>query len=153
MVEVPATAIMAEMFMREVDFCSIGTNDLIQYTMAADRLSADLFELTDPWQPAGLRLINTVVQAAKKCGKPVSICGESASDPYLAQVFVGMGVDSLSMAPNAVPEVGVALEKWDMRHYQDLAQEVLKAEGAHHARRIASDYFAQLKDMEDRMED
>ena len=152
-VEVPATAIMAEMFMREVDFCSIGTNDLIQYTMAADRLSADLFELTDPWQPAGLRLINTVVQAAKKCGKPVSICGESASDPYLAQVFVGMGVDSLSMAPNAVPEVGVALEKWNMRHYQDLAQEVLKAEGAHHARRIASDYFAQLKDMEDRMED
>ena len=147
-VEVPATAIMAEMFMREVDFCSIGTNDLIQYTMAADRLSADLFELTDPWQPAGLRLINSVIEAAKKCGKTVSICGESASDPYLAQVFVGMGVDALSMAPSAVPEVGVVLEKWDMHHYQELSQEVLKAEGAHHARRIAADFFAQLKEDE-----
>lgn len=149
-VEVPATAIMMERFMPEVDFCSIGTNDLAQYTMAADRLSSDLFELTDPWQPAVLRLIDSVIKTANKAGKPVSICGESAGDPYLAQVYVGMGVDSLSMATSSIPEVGVILEKWDYGQYRELAEAVLSAEGAHHARRIAEEYFRRYKELEEK---
>lgn len=150
-VEVPATAIMMERFMPEVDFCSIGTNDLSQYTMAADRLSSDLFELTDPWQPAVLQLINSVIKTANKAGKPVSICGESAGDPYLAQVYVGMGVDSLSMATNSIPEVGVILEKWDYEQYRSLADAVLEAEGAHHARRIAEEFFKRHKELEQKI--
>nr|MCW1092306.1 phosphoenolpyruvate--protein phosphotransferase [Streptococcus anginosus] len=80
---------------------SIGTNDLTQYTMAADRLSANLAEYSDPWQPAPLALIRKVVKAGLRLGKPVGVCGEAAADPLLACVLVGMGVTSLSMASSA----------------------------------------------------
>ena len=81
-----------------VDFLSIGTNDLTQYTMAADRMATDLAHLTDPWQPAVLQLIAITAEAGKQAGKPVGVCGEAAADPLLACVLVGMGITSLSMA-------------------------------------------------------
>ena len=80
MVEVPSVALLAEAFLGEVDFLSIGTNDLTQYTMAADRMSPDLAALTDPWQPAVLRLIAETAAAGKKLAKPVGVCGEAAAD-------------------------------------------------------------------------
>ncbi|RPA19575.1 phosphoenolpyruvate--protein phosphotransferase [Gordonia sp. OPL2] len=109
MVEVPAAAILAPSILAEVDFVSIGTNDLTQYTMAADRMSAELATLTDPWQPAVLALIGMVARAGLEADKPVGVCGEAAADPLLACVLVGMGVTSLSAAPAAAAAVGVRL--------------------------------------------
>ena len=92
-----------------VDFLSIGTNDLTQYTMAADRMATDLAHLTDPWQPAVLHLIAITAEAGKQAGKPVGVCGEAAADPLLACALVGMGITSLSMASAAVSPVGARL--------------------------------------------
>ncbi|HET6733884.1 phosphoenolpyruvate--protein phosphotransferase, partial [Mycobacterium sp.] len=98
MIEVPAAALLAEQILEHVDFLSIGTNDLAQYTMAADRMSADLATLTDPWQPAVLALVAMAVRAGAAAGKPVGVCGEAAADPVLACVLTGLGVTSLSAA-------------------------------------------------------
>ena len=112
MIEVPAAALRAEAILAEVDFVSIGTNDLAQYTMASDRLSGDLTDLLDPWQPAILDLVAATAQAGVRAVKPVGVCGESASDPLMALVLVGLGVTSLSMSPSAVPAV-----RYTLRHH------------------------------------
>jgi phosphoenolpyruvate-protein phosphotransferase (PTS system enzyme I) len=109
MIEVPSAALHADRLLRHVDFLSIGTNDLSQYTLAADRLSADLADLTDPWQPALLALVRTTAEAGQRAGKPVGVCGEAAADPLLACVLVGLGVTSLSCAASAVARVGSKL--------------------------------------------
>ncbi len=111
MVEVPATAILIERFFETTDFVSVGTNDLAQYTMAADRTAAHLSEYADHWQPAVLELIAKVAAAGQAADKPVGICGESAGDPVLACVLVGLGATSLSMAPPALPLVGARLRE------------------------------------------
>lgn len=111
MIEVPAAAINASALLEVADFASIGTNDLAQYTMAADRTSGDLAELNDPWQPAVLRLIAMTAKAAAATGRPVSVCGEAASDPALACVLVGMGIRRLSMAPSALSTVDECLAR------------------------------------------
>jgi phosphotransferase system enzyme I (PtsI) len=92
-----------------VDFLSIGTNDLAQYTFAADRMEAALADLLDPWQPALLDLIARCAAAGRDLAKPVGICGESAGDAGLAPVFAGLGITSLSMSARAVPLVAHAL--------------------------------------------
>ncbi|WP_159926928.1 MULTISPECIES: putative PEP-binding protein [Nocardia] len=109
MIEVPAAALTAEAILRHVDFLSVGTNDLAQYTMAADRMSPALAALTDPWQPAVLALVARTAAAGQRLGKPVGVCGEAAADPALACVLVGFGVGSLSMAAGAVAAVGAGL--------------------------------------------
>jgi phosphotransferase system enzyme I (PtsI) len=109
MVEIPSAALLAARLLEVVDFLSIGTNDLTQYAMAADRMATGLAHLTDPWQPAVLRLIAMTADAGRAAGKPVGVCGEAAADPVLATVLVGMGVTSLSMAPAAVRAVGAQL--------------------------------------------
>jgi phosphoenolpyruvate-protein phosphotransferase (PTS system enzyme I) len=110
MVEVPSAALLADRLLEHVDFLSIGTNDLSQYTMAADRLNSELAGLSDPWQPAVLQLIAATARAGRKAGKPVGVCGEAAADPLLACVLVGLGVTSLSMAVSAIGPVGASLE-------------------------------------------
>ena len=102
MVEVPSAALLAHRMLEVVDFLSIGTNDLTQYTMAADRMATDLAHLTDPWQPAVLQLIAITAEAGRQAGKSVGVCGEAAADPLLACALVGMGITSLSMAAAAV---------------------------------------------------
>jgi phosphoenolpyruvate-protein phosphotransferase (PTS system enzyme I) len=109
MVETPAAALLADRILEVVDFLSVGTNDLTQYAMAADRMATDLAHLTDPWQPAVLRLVAMTAEAGERAGKPVGVCGEAAADPALAVVLVGMGVTSLSMAGAAVRGVGAQL--------------------------------------------
>ena len=101
MVEVPAVAVLGDQFLAEVEFFSIGTNDLTQYTMAADRMSSPLATLTDPWQPAVLHLVKMTADAGKRAGKPVGVCGEAAADPFLACILQGLGITSLSMAASA----------------------------------------------------
>ena len=139
MVEVPAVALLAEEILREVDFVSVGTNDLTQYVMAADRLAPELAHLTDPWQPGVLRLTNFTAQAGKRVGKPVGVCGEAAADPLLACVLVGMGITSLSMAAAAVPAVGVQLEKVTSTDCERAAEAALSATTAADARSAAAE--------------
>lgn len=137
MIEVPAAALTAREVLREVDFVSLGTNDLAQYLFAADRMAGALAELNDPWQPALLRLIAEVGRAGAELGKPVGVCGEAAADPLLAGVLVGLGVTSLSMGATAIPAVGSALGEHPLQTYQETAREVLEAASARKAREIA----------------
>lgn len=109
MIEVPSAALLAERVLRHVDFCSIGSNDLSQYTFAADRMAPSLSNLTDPWQPALLKLIGIVADAGSQVAKPVGVCGEAAADAVLGCVLVGLGVTSLSAAASATPLVGSKL--------------------------------------------
>jgi phosphotransferase system enzyme I (PtsI) len=127
MVEVPSAALLAHRMLEVVDFLSIGTNDLTQYTMAADRMATDLAHLTDPWQPAVLQLIAITAEAGRRAGKPVGVCGEAAADPLLACVLVGMGITSLSMAAAAVRPVGAQLAGASMDECEDAAEAALSA--------------------------
>lgn len=127
MVETPAAALCAEEVLEAVDFASIGTNDLAQYTAAADRLSGSLAGLNDPWQPALLRLVDGLCRAGRALGKPVGICGEAAADPLLAGVLTGMGATSLSMTTAALPAVGAAIAERTTREWTETARRVLAA--------------------------
>ena len=121
MVEVPALALMADQIAPEVDFFSIGTNDLIQYTLAADRTNPELAELATPFQPAIIRLIGTTCRAAAAHGRPVAVCGEAAADPDAAALFVGLGVGELSVSPRAIVAVHAALTGLDPASLRDAA--------------------------------
>ena len=137
MIEVPAAALLADKILEHVDFLSIGTNDLAQYTMAADRMSADLASLTDPWQPAVLALVAMAARAGAAVGKPVGVCGEAAADPLLAAVLVGLGVTSLSMAPAAVAAVGAKLAQVTLEQCRAAAEAVRATSSAAEARAAA----------------
>ncbi|KLO52733.1 phosphoenolpyruvate-protein phosphotransferase [Mycolicibacterium conceptionense] len=137
MIEVPAAALMADKILEHVDFLSIGTNDLAQYTMAADRMSADLASLTDPWQPAVLALVGLAARAGEAAGKPVGVCGEAAADPLLAAVLVGLGVTSLSMAPAAIGAVGARIAQVTLEQCRAAAGAVLDTASAAEAREAA----------------
>jgi phosphoenolpyruvate-protein phosphotransferase (PTS system enzyme I) len=138
MVEVPAAALLADRLLEHVEFLSIGTNDLAQYTMAADRMSADLAALTDPWQPGVLALVAATAQAGVTAGKPVGVCGEAAADPLLACVLAGLGVTSLSAAAPACAAVGARLASVSMRACREAAEAALGAAGPAQARASAS---------------
>ncbi|BBX89644.1 phosphoenolpyruvate-protein phosphotransferase [Mycolicibacterium boenickei] len=137
MIEVPAAALLADKILEHVDFLSIGTNDLAQYTMAADRMSADLAALTDPWQPAVLALVGLAARAGAAAGKPVGVCGEAAADPLLAAVLVGLGVTSLSMAPAAIAAVGARVAQVTLQQCRAAAEAVLDTASAAEAREAA----------------
>ena len=132
MVETPAAAVNAEAILGEVDFVSIGTNDLTQYTMAADRLLGDLAHLNNPWQPAVLKMIKLTVKGAKRASvnagkkKYVSVCGEAAADPALAVVLVGLGVDTLSMNAGAIPAVAAVLKSVTLEQARHIANKALE---------------------------
>lgn len=134
MVEIPAAALRAKELLSIVDFASIGTNDLSQYTMAADRMEGALAELLSPWQPAVLQLIGATCNGGDANGKPISVCGEAGGDPLLALVLVGLGVSSLSMAPKKVPAVRAALRLHDRATCQQMAAYAVDAPSAEDAR-------------------
>ena len=137
MVEIPSAAVQADKILNEVDFVSIGTNDLTQYTMAADRMSPELAALTDPWQPAVLALIERVGAAGSAQSKQVGVCGEAAADPMLACVLVGLGVTSLSAAPAAAAPVGLKLGTVTLAQCQAAARAALAADSTQAARDAA----------------
>jgi phosphotransferase system enzyme I (PtsI) len=122
MIEVPGAALRARDVLGEVDFGSLGTNDLAQYTMAADRMQGALSDLLDPWQPAVLDVVGLACDGARAVERPIGVCGESAGDPLLALVLVGLGVTSLSMAPSKVPVVRLALSLHTVADCQRLAE-------------------------------
>ena len=135
MVEVPGAALNARWVLEPVAFASLGTNDLIQYTMAADRETGDLAELSTAWQPAVLRLVQAACEgAAAAGGRPVGVCGEAAGDPALAPVLVGLGATSLSMAPAALGDVSAVLAATTSERCRELAGLALHARDARAAR-------------------
>ena len=105
MVEIPSAAINADLFVEEVDFFSIGTNDLVQYTMAVDRMNQNLSKLYDPYNPAILRLVKKVIAESHRAGKWTGICGEMAGEPQAALILLGLGINELSMSAVALPKV------------------------------------------------
>jgi phosphoenolpyruvate-protein phosphotransferase/dihydroxyacetone kinase phosphotransfer subunit len=134
MIETPAAVMQADQILSEVDFVSIGTNDLAQYTFAADRQSAILARLNDPWQPALLRMIEMVARAGAASAKPVGVCGEAAADPLRALLLAGLGISSLSMAPRALPGVGRSLASATLDVCRRAARAACEAESPAHAR-------------------
>jgi phosphoenolpyruvate-protein kinase (PTS system EI component) len=130
MIETPAAALMADVLAREVDFFSIGANDLFQYTMAADRTNSRVTAMFGELEPAVWRLIECVVRAGAEHGKLVAVCGELAADARIGPLLAGLGVQELSMSPPAIVKVKAALHKHAMDYWQRLARELLKAETA-----------------------
>jgi phosphoenolpyruvate-protein phosphotransferase len=136
MIEVPAAALSAHRIAPLVDFFSVGTNDLLQYLFAADRLLAEVADLPDVCDPDVLRLLGTVVEAAHEHGAWVGVCGESAADPASAVAYVGLGINELSMMPTAVPQLKDALGRVELGTLQSAVRTARDAEDATAARKI-----------------
>ena len=126
MIEVPSSAIMAHDLAREVDFMSVGTNDLIQYTLAVDRTNDLVADRYKPTHPAILRMIQGVIRAGQENGVPVSMCGEMAADPLMVPVLLGMGLRKLSMTPQAIPVIRNLIRQLTHRETLQMAKEALK---------------------------
>ena len=128
MIEIPAAAVMLPLMLKYVDFISIGTNDLIQYTLAIDRADEAVAHLYDPWHPAVLQLLNTAIQQARQAGKSVSVCGEMAGDPMFTDLLLAMGLRSFSMHPSQIPSVKQRVLRADMARLAGLLSPVLASE-------------------------
>lgn len=126
MVEIPSTAVMADLFAKEVDFFSIGTNDLIQYTMAADRMNEKVSYLYQPYNPAILRLVKMVIDAAHKEGKWVGMCGEMAGDELAIPLLLGLGLDEFSMSATSILKARAQILRLSKKEMEDLAQKALQ---------------------------
>ncbi len=138
MAEVPSLAVLADQVLQTADFVSIGTNDLTQYTLAADRMLGSVAHFQDPWHPAVLRLVKLIGDAGAATGKPVGICGEAAADPQLAVVLVGLGATTLSMTPAALADVRAELAKYTLDQARELAAKAITARTAADARVLGS---------------
>jgi phosphocarrier protein FPr len=136
MVEVPAAALLANNFAREVDFFSIGTNDLTQYTLAMDRTNPAVSSQADGLHPAVLRLIDQTVQAAHAAGKWVGVCGELGADPEAVPILVGLGVDELSVSTPAIPTVKAQIRTLTLDQTQALAAQALQCDTAAEVRKL-----------------
>jgi phosphotransferase system enzyme I (PtsI) len=128
MIEVPAAALSLPVFLKHFDFLSIGTNDLIQYTLAIDRADESVAHLYDPLHPAVLRLIADTIRAGQQQGKSVSVCGEMAGDPQLTRLLLGMGLRSFSMHPTQILAVKQEVLRADAGKLVAWAQDVIQAE-------------------------
>ena len=138
MAEVPSLAVLADQVLESADFVSVGTNDLTQYTLAADRMLGSVAHFQDPWHPAVLRLVKLIGDAGAASGKPVGICGEAAADPQLAVVLVGLGATTLSMTPAALADVRAELATVTLTQAREKAAAALGARTAAGARAAAS---------------
>lgn len=137
MVEIPSAALRARSILQEVEFLSLGTNDLAQYTFAADRQVGAVARLQDPWQPALLDLVAMAAEAARAGGQGCGVCGEAAADPMLACVFAGLGVTSLSMGASAIPLVRTSLARHTLAQCERAAAAARAADTAEEARAAA----------------
>ncbi len=128
MIEIPAAAVMLPLLLRHVDFVSVGTNDLIQYTLAIDRADEAVAHLYDPWHPAVLQLLNGSINESRMAGKGVSVCGEMAGDPAFTDLLLAMGLRSFSMHPSQIPAVKQRVLRADTRRLAKLLPTVLLSE-------------------------
>jgi phosphotransferase system enzyme I (PtsI) len=130
MVEVPAAVMLIDRFLEEVDFISIGTNDLIQYTLAVDRGNRDVASLYNPGDPAVLRLIDIAISAAIRAGKPVNMCGQMSSNPFYTMLLIGLGLRRMSATPSAIPEVKKVCRSVTVPQCEQLAKRVMALDNA-----------------------
>jgi phosphocarrier protein FPr len=142
MVEVPVVAAMAEQFAKEVDFFSVGTNDLAQYTMAVDRGHPKLAHLADGLNPGMLSLIANAANAIHKYGKTISVCGGIASDFYAVPVLVGLGIDKLSASVPSIPAVKAQVRELSLEDCKELAQKALEAESAVEVKKLVDQFYS-----------
>ena len=142
MVEIPSTAIMSDIFAKEADFFSIGTNDLVQYTLAVDRSSHALAQLATPFDPSVLRLIQAVVESGARHNRPVSVCGAMSNDPLAAVLLVGLGLRELSMECSAIPEVKEAIARVEVVEAEDVAEAALRCATAEEVEHLLAEAFA-----------
>jgi phosphotransferase system enzyme I (PtsI) len=138
MIEIPAAALMLPSFLRHFDFVSVGTNDLIQYTLAIDRADEAVAHLYDPWHPAVLGLLARVISQARAAGKQVSVCGEMAGDPEFTQLLLAMGLRSLSMHPSQIAAIKQRVLRTDARRWAVHLQRVLASDDPEHECQVAS---------------
>ena len=136
MIEVPSAVVIADMLAKECDFFSIGTNDLIQYSLAVDRVNEKIAHMYEPAHPAILRMIRYVTRAAKAANIPVSICGEMAGDPLFTELLIGLGIDSLSMSSVAIPAVHAEIVNARLSTAKRFASRVLTASTVHDVRAL-----------------
>lgn len=127
MIEIPAAALMIRALLPHFDFFSIGTNDLIQYTLAIDRADEAVAHLYDPWHPAVLGLIAQTISVATAAGKSVSVCGEMAGDPAFTEVLLAMGLRSFSMHPAQISAIKQRVLRADTKHFAALLDNVMAA--------------------------
>jgi phosphotransferase system enzyme I (PtsI) len=130
MIEIPSAAITAASLAKRADFFSIGTNDLIQYSIAVDRMNEKIAHLYEPAHPAILRLIKMTVEAAHQRGIPVSVCGEMAGDPTYVPLLLGLGVDELSASPPSIPQIKFLIRRMKATEARELAEFALECEYA-----------------------
>jgi len=140
MIEMPSAALTADLLAQECDFFSIGTNDLIQYTMAVDRVNEYVSYLYEPLHPSLMRLIGDVARAAKEAGIPVTVCGEMAGDPTVAPVLLGLGIREMSMSAVSVPEVKAAIRSMAVDEAEALMLKIKKLATAAEVRATVSEY-------------
>jgi phosphoenolpyruvate-protein kinase (PTS system EI component) len=141
MFEVPSAFLICDKFMSEIDFCSIGSNDLTQYVLAVDRNNPQIADLYDPLHPAVLQLIHRLVQTAEEHQKSVELCGEMASDPDGCVILVGLGINSLSMNAPLIPVVKKRLSEISLPDAKILAQNALNATSPEEVRNLIRECF------------
>jgi phosphotransferase system enzyme I (PtsP) len=139
MIEVPSAAWQATQLAQRVDFLSVGTNDLTQYTLAVDRDNARVAGLYDNLHPAMLKTIAHIVENGHQSGRPVNLCGEMAADPGAAVLLLGMGVDNLSASPVSVPRVKWAIRSFTLAEARELARQALELDTVGQIRRLIND--------------
>ncbi len=143
MVEIPSVVALADKFAKHVDFMSIGTNDLLQYTFAADRMSPSVSYLYQPFNPSILRFINTVITESHKAGKWTAICGELAGEPMLAPVFVGMGLDEFSMSSSSILNIRRVISETDKNAASLLVSDILDLETEEEVKTRINKFFVE----------
>jgi phosphoenolpyruvate-protein kinase (PTS system EI component) len=148
MVETPAAAVMADRLAEVSDFLSVGTNDLTQYTLVVDRGNARLADRFTPHDPSVLRLLRLVADAARAAGKPASVCGEMASEPDSAFLLLGLGYDTLSVAPPALPLIRWVVRQVSRARAREAAGAALEARTAQQALEIVRTSLADTVDVE-----
>jgi phosphotransferase system enzyme I (PtsI) len=141
MVEIPSAAVVADLLAKECDFFSIGTNDLIQYLLAIDRVNDRIAHLYEPTHPAVLRTIRQIVVAAKSAGIKVSVCGEMGGDPVCAPLLLGLGVDELSMAPGMYPTIKYLIRRMSRADCEELARRCLTLADAKQIKKLAETFY------------
>ncbi|MCR5505349.1 MAG: phosphoenolpyruvate--protein phosphotransferase [Elusimicrobiaceae bacterium] len=141
MVEVPAAALMTSEFAKIVDFFSIGTNDLTQYTLALDRAHPTLNFLSDTLNPAVLQMIDITVQGAKSENKPVGVCGAIASEPAGAILLIGLGIRALSVVPSSIADIKALIRRIDVKHCEQIAQKALHCKSVGEVRNMVNEEF------------